>query len=295
MVNHKKMSDSQKKRMSLMMKGKSKNQWEILDQGILKSVPEVKMVKQNMVNAMYACEFLRSDKRILTRMVTDKDTFEDKEEEYENESYVEPTQRYINFKNKFYDSVYTSVLKQEYTVYNWKNYLEQDISIIKMNFGWQEMLDYMGIIPFTPSVMINISPDWKCAPRRSNKCKTKYLKDIVENYMKEGDRYDYYSYVIENGANGEHIHAHIVGHINPKLSKSVNTHLAKGNHTQQLKKHADGIKGMKGIIKGVSVQKTFLRTEEIVKDKLDYLIEEKKPEGHKNKSVIQPGRVDVVL
>jgi hypothetical protein len=144
--------------------------------------------------------------------------------------------------------------------------------------------------------MINISPDWRCVEELKGKRnkRIKMLKEIIEGYMREGSRYDYYSYVIEDGANGEHIHAHIVWHINPKLIKSVTTHLAKGNNTQQLKKHAAKFKGMEGIIKGVSVQKTFLRTEELVKDKLDYLIEEKKPEGHKNKSVIT-GKVDVML
>ena len=45
------------------------------------------------------------------------------------------------------------------------------------------------------------------------------------------------------------------------------------------------------MIKGVSVQKIFVRTEEILKDKLDYLHEERKPDGHKNLSVIVDGFV----
>lgn len=113
--------------------------------------------------------------------------------------------------------------------------------------------------------------------------------------MAESQRYDKYSYCIENGSTGTNIHAHVVAHFNPKLVKSLNTHLAKGNHTQQIKKLNNKVKGMEGVIKGNSVQKIFLRTEEIVSDKLDYLVEDLKPEGHKNKSIIKPGRVDVVL
>ena len=65
-----------------------------------------------------------------------------------------------------------------------------------------------------------------------------------------------------------------------KRPKSAEAHLKKGNHSQQLKKYAKKIKGMEGIIKGSSVHKIFLRTEEIVKDKLLYLHEETKPDGH---------------
>jgi len=159
----------------------------------------------------------------------------------------------------------------------------------------QVILDYLEIIPFTPSVMINISPDWKSSKEKmTNTTKGKRLETLIKKYLAESQRYDYYSYVIENGEDGEHIHAHIVAHINPKISKSVNTHLSKGNHTQQLKKYAKGIKGMEGTIKGVGVTKTFLRCKELEEDKLDYLIEEKKPEGHKNKSIMS-GRVEVVL
>ena len=52
---------------------------------------------------------------------------------------------------------------------------------------------------------------------------------------------------------------------------------------------------MEGMIKGNSVQKTFIRTEEILKDKLDYLNEDLKPLGHKNHSIIENGRISGCL
>ncbi len=162
------------------------------------------------------------------------------------------------------------------------------------HWKYQELLDYLGIVPFTDSVMINVSPDWKSSKEKmSNTTKAKRLETLIDTYLKIDQRYDYVSYVIENGATGEHIHAHVVAHINPKIVKSVNTHLAHGNHTQALVRCAKGIKGMEGTIKGQGVMKTFLRVPEMVRDKLDYLEEEKKPEGHKNKSVLT-GRVDKV-
>jgi len=173
---------------------------------------------------------------------------------------------------------------------------ERNTRFIKYAGGEGVIYDYLEIIPFTPSVMINISPDWeavKCC--KSSIHRIKHLKYLIESYMAESQRYDKYSYCIENGSTGTNIHAHVVAHFNPKLVKSLNTHLAKGNHTQQIKKLNNKVKGMEGVIKGNSVQKIFLRTEEIVSDKLDYLVEDLKPEGHKNKSIIKPGRVEVVL
>lgn len=202
------------------------------------------------------------------------------------------------FTSKDYDDAchLVNTLKSDEFTQKWIFELDMNRGQVPKCF-WKhkDIYDYLGIIPFTPSVMINISPDWKSArDKMTNTTKCKRLTSIIEAYMLEGQRYDYYSFVIENGADGDHVHAHIVAHINPKLEKSVNTHLAKGNHTQQLVKCAKKVKGMEGTIKGVSVQKIFLRTEEMVSDKLDYLVEERKPDGHKNKSVLS-GKIDKVL
>ena len=37
------------------------------------------------------------------------------------------------------------------------------------NVEYKKIAKYYNIIPFTPSVMINISPDWGCGEKRSNK------------------------------------------------------------------------------------------------------------------------------
>lgn len=202
------------------------------------------------------------------------------------------------FTNEDYDEACRKKnnLKSDNFIQKWINELEMNNwKLNKIFWQYKEITEYLGVIPFTPSVMINVSPDWKAATEKmTTTTKAKRLESLIEKYLKESQRYDYYSYVIENGADGDHVHAHIVAHINPKLSKSVNTHLAKGNHTQQLKKYAKGVKGMEGTIKGPGVTKTFLRCEKLVEDKLDYLEEEKKPDGHKNKSVLT-GRIDKVL
>ena len=152
---------------------------------------------------------------------------------------------------------------------------------------FNKIAKYYNIEPFVPQVMINISPNWngKIITGKINK-----LKKLINLYLQEG-WYDRWSYVIENGSNGGHIHAHIVARMNPQRLKSTEAHLRKNNHTRQLQKYSMKIEGMGGLIEGVSVQRVILRTETLVKDKLDYLIEEKKPIGHKNKSIIEDGFV----
>ena len=119
--------------------------------------------------------------------------------------------------------------------------------IPKIYWNCKEICDFMGIIPFTPSVMINISPDWSESKLTTEFAKVTCLKKIIDLYMKE-QWYDKWEYVIENGSDGTHIHAHIVAHMNVKRLKSVESHLKKGNQTQQLKKYAKKVKGIQGCI-----------------------------------------------
>ncbi len=164
----------------------------------------------------------------------------------------------------------------------------------------KEIALMMGITPFYPAVMINISPDWK--GRFSNYKGTplrdaldvKHFKTVIEKYLGSNDRYTKWKYCIENGSEGNFLHAHIVAQINPRCRKSVETHINKGNHTVELRKHWDKCdhfprkktkKGDEGLLKGkYAIQRVMIRKREILEDKLSYLLEDKKPEGHKNLS-----------
>lgn len=245
------------------------------------SVKEYNMVKLDLYNLVFS----KTSKTIETTI------FDDEAGDFvctstRNEGFKEPTPR-IKYGLKKYAEYYQH--------WDYKSYPGGPKNMNPKFIGWcggeAQIYDFLEIIPFTPSVMINVSPDWKAGETRTNTQKIKLLKLIIEQYLAESERYDYYSYVIENGSQGDHIHCHIVAHINPRLIKSVTSHLAKGNHCQQLKKYASKLKGMGGIIKGPGVQKTFLRTEQLVSDKLDYLVEDRKPEGHRNHSIIDGGLV----
>lgn len=255
--------------------------FEILDENEIKklSKKDYNMVKPKYID--YCFKIINSWKRIVKITRVD-DELNESIELIHNDYYIEPHGLMLKFKNKYFNEC---KLKEEYYVFDYEKDVED---VFNRHFTLQNLYDYLGIIPFTPSVMINISPDWDDSTSIGRKIWC--LKEIINNYMKE-EWYDKWEYVIENGSDGTHIHAHIVAHMNVKRLKSVETHLAKGRHTVQIKKYANKLKGMEGIIKGNSVQKTFLRNEELVKDKLLYLHEDTKPEGHKNKSIIEGGYV----
>lgn len=259
------------------------NKMKILDQGKIKYVPEVKEMKRWYETDSLYFRFAFSDNKTDWKYVKDDDLNETRIE-VENEFYVEPSRKFLKWKEKvFKESHLGGMIPNDDYRFSRDPYKE----CVKDFWTCQEVLDYMNIIPFTPSVMINISPNWngKFQPGKINK-----LKKLIDSYMSEG-WYDRWEYVIENGSEGKNIHAHIVAHMNVQRLKSVESHLRRGNHTRQLQKWANKIEGMEGLIEGVSVQKVILRTEVLVNDKLDYLIEEKKPQGHKNKFVIEDGFV----
>lgn len=254
------------------IKGMVNNTLKILDEGQIKMCPECIQMKKPQYYYDFEQEICNMNLCFMNKEISGKAYTEHAQKRTDTEGMRLTYEGYVNAcKNYEQNEILFSYL--------WDKCLDVN------KYNTNKICKYYNIIPFTPSVMINISPDWKVGDRRTDTCKIKILRTIFENYMKEG-WYDKWEYIIENGSEGSHIHLHAVCHMNPQRLKSTETHLKKGNHTQQLIKHGKSIKGMEGIIKGVGVQKTFLRTEQIVKDKCDYLHEEKKPYGHTNKSVI---------
>lgn len=156
----------------------------------------------------------------------------------------------------------------------------------------RKIYDYLGIIPFNPCVMINISPDWKGKAPPLVDIYRQLLCKTISTYLNSCNRYSKYRYCLECGGEGNFLHAHIVAEINPDLHKSVKTHINKGNHKYELIKAWTKIskelgikqlKGIEGFLKGkFAVQRIMLNTIAMRDDKLKYLYETNKPEGHKN-------------
>lgn len=221
------------------------------------------------------------------------------------------------------------VLEKQRNFINQINKLENDDFLIQYKYCLakdikpsKSIADYMGVIPFSPSVMINISPHWKSekCPKSWMEIKKNALKYALEKYLNDCNRYDNWEAVIECGGEGNFVHAHAVAHVNPQMLKSVlgagrpkgarnTSHIGKGSGVNAcLQKHINKYffeyfkdkralekafnahlkcdKGYRGLLGGkFAVQICILRNEVLVKDKQDYLIEEKKPEGHKNMDV----------
>jgi len=271
------MSDEQKMLVSKQMKGKSRNFWEVLDHGILKPVPEVIMTQISLHGRYTQTKFKTTSEDVwvddrLEKRVTD------------NPKYLEPTNRM-----KWADDKYMNYMMD----WDWLAWAKgPDMKKLEERWvnwcgGVDAVHEYLGIIPFIPSVMINISPDWKIVKgARRDSWKIKLLENELLKYLRTCNRWDKASYVIENGSDGDHIHLHCVAQMSKATLKSVETHVAKGGISTTLQKQTKKLKGMEGLFKGVGIQTRTLRTELLVSDKLDYLIDAKKPEGHKNHSVI---------
>lgn len=252
------------------------NKLKILDEGEIKFVPECIEMKKPEYVYKFEGEIMKMNICHLRKQLAGE-TLQDKIKKFPPHACVREENSYNELCNEWN----SNFEENEFL----KKFLFCDSVESRCEFN--QIAKYYKIIPFTPSVMINISPNWSvdCNARRIQK-----LKELINSYMSEG-WYDKWSYVIECGSEGTHIHAHIVAHMNVTRIKSCESHIRKGNHTRQLQKWARKIEGMGGTIEGVSVQKIILRNETLVSDKLDYLIEEKKPEGHKNHHVIQNGYV----
>lgn len=152
-----------------------------------------------------------------------------------------------------------------------------------------ELHRYFGLEIFHDCVMFNISPNWKgeCSSLE-HRCRIEFLKIILDKFYNDANRFTKYKYVIECGKDGNHTHCHAVFEINPKMNKSVNTWLAKANHSRDLraiwKKCSEGVEGAyNGCLDSKhSIQKIILRTRILRDDKLSYLIEDNKPLSHQN-------------
>ena len=193
--------------------------------------------------------------------------------------------QYENSDEKRICDAWNSIQKDTFLM----QYLNWETMDKKWAKGDEKIAEYMGVIPFMPCVMFNISPNWKGEfgkDKVTDKIMQKKLCIILDKYLNASNRYSKYKYVLECGSDGNHLHAHAVAEIKKGMEKSVQTHINKGNHSIEIRKLWDKEmpKGKQGLLKGkYSIQRIMLRNENLVKDKLDYLIEEKKPEGHKNK------------
>ena len=259
------------------------NKNQILDCGQLKNIAEVIMPKEtNYLNECY-----RKPNRVFKKSVFDDELCEYVSVEETNpnpkpwfpklEYWFKHDQRKLN--DTDYRGIYTPARRTK----SWLSFQEENLDAIH---------DYLDIKPFIPCMMFNISPNWKgqLDTKLKRKKGIKIFREVIEAYLNNCNRYGKWKYCIESGSEDNFIHAHIVAEINPKLLNSVlngkNSHVRKGSPAQELRKIWDKKmpEGYVGYLKGkFAIQSVILRNEILRDDKLKYLREEFKPEGHKNK------------
>ena len=269
----------------------------VLDESEIKYVPEANMNKHSEAEKAYK-DCVRKNKKGHYKKEWDAEQGKYRETEIRNEDHQPYPKNsklrwfMIDRRMEIYDEVrigwtfarrmYYRKLEAKMIASEWEKFWEENKP---------EIYSYLGRevpIPFNPSVMINISPNWKGKfgqDKLTDKLMIKKFIIVVEKYLKASNRYSKYKWNLECGGEGNHLHAHIVAEIRPGSYKSVITHLNKGNHSNELRKIWDQTfpEGYQRVLKGkYSIQRILLRNEELLKDKLNYLIEELKPEGHKN-------------
>ena len=158
----------------------------------------------------------------------------------------------------------------------------------------EELHDYFNVEIYHDCIMLNISPKWPGGNGGpvggiEDKIKIKFLKIVIEKFIHDKRNFSKHKFVIECGKEGTHIHAHCVMELEPSKIKSLNTWLSKGKHHRDLRTIWDKIAKQEecdefiGAIKAKpALQTQILRTSELRDDKLDYLIEDKKPLSHQN-------------
>ena len=261
---------------------------QILDESEIKNVDEIIMPEK--IDYRKLCY----QKNLRLKWV--RNQWDSDEEEYldyqtENEKW-KPMPPKINwwFKewNIFLESAHNKMMNSkeinEIEENSWKEFESREMETI---------LDYLDIIPFIPCMMFNISPNWKGLygkNKLTDELMEKKFCKVIDTYLNNCNRYSSYKYCLESGSEDNFLHAHVVAEINPKMINSVlngkNSHVRKGNHVQEIRKIWDKVmpKGYVGYLKGkFSIQSIILRNEILKEDKLKYLVEENKPEGHKNK------------
>lgn len=154
-----------------------------------------------------------------------------------------------------------------------------------------DIFRYYGKENFNPCIMINMSPNWKGKlPTEEYKFANKFIDVVMKRFYGDSNRFSKMKYVIECGKDGDFVHLHSVLELNPIMRNSNRSWIRKGNHLRDLRTiwnkacvEFEGFGGYVDCLKGkYALQSTLLNCNELIKDKLNYLIEELKPISHQN-------------
>ena len=92
-----------------------------------------------------------------------------------------------------------------------------------------DLYKYYDVVPFRPSWMLNISPNWK---GRIDQDMIDHFKKTMDIFFKNCMRFTTCTYVLECGGDGDFLHCHAVFHLNPKKPGNMAS-LKKGNFLKE--------------------------------------------------------------
>lgn len=205
------------------------------------------------------------------------------------EHYKMPNRKPMSFVRRYQADYIDSLdLKEKMT-----NILDVDTGGLTIE-EW--CMNYYGVTKFNECWTLNVSPAWKgCVITRDM---INFFIGVIETFYENCDRFTKMSYVLENGHGKDHLHAHIVFTLNTKKPGFM-TPIRKGNILQEwrncwnrLAKENPSMDSLTiddewidcvDLCKSKHALQTCLLTNEgMLKDKLDYLVEDLKPISHKN-------------
>lgn len=191
---------------------------------------------------------------------------------------------------KCFDDTY--IFNDIYIEDEWNYFVEMYVTKRRhiADVWWQcvhhpEIYEYLDVHPFKEAIMINISPDWK---GKCNKQQIEILKKSVEVIGSNKNRFENYAYAIENGGNGDMVHLHCVLAFSEQQINNYKKHKNYCNagiykeFKTAFKRSAEVIRSNYSEL-NLMIDKKIIRNQDMLNDKLDYLVESRKPLSHQNK------------
>ena len=149
----------------------------------------------------------------------------------------------------------------------------------------EEIYRYCDMIPFEFAVMINLSPNWK---GNVNTTKIKILESFIDRFSSL-PRFKNHAFAIECGEFGDFPHLHAVLEFDLKyMHKKAIYQYMKSNIHAEIRKKWRKVSGeihkpyIKLLDASVAIHCSIITNNDVFRDKLAYLIEDNKPEEHKN-------------
>jgi hypothetical protein len=278
--------------------GKGMNQFSngnIVDEGILKYVEQFIQMNKEDLNLRYYNDFARNSAKLISAQQWDMQKFYN--DDMEEDKQIEFTKVNTLYDEVYYDFEEVKRLERLKVKIAINRPQPQGYVVMK---SWEditrsEIYTFYGLKEFQRCWMLNISPNWNATTYILDSCKCDFIMEVMNIFYKDFGRWARMKYVIECGKNGDFIHVHAVFELSKLKYKGTMTAIKKGNIYRSFRSIWDSVAkndggeegqartGFVGLAKGVhSLNSCLIMNNEILQDKLNYLLEDKKSEGHKN-------------